>query len=227
MGPLIPQLWASCLAVLADQANKKASYTLSGGAFQSSTIPGPGGHPDLCSLAHRRPQGPPGQLCQPWPPRSNSLSSLSASAAFQAHMYPEGRAGERPQTRMETLGGWDLPLHSTYRLYQCPVHSEQEPLPAVPGNTHEPILQIWNRAGETLERQPCRTQPWPPQTATALWLARAGKAGGGREPVGESKNRVGAAHLHILQHQPFQPLSDDPVDHVSQVCSFLRVTERR
>lgn len=80
---------------------------------------------------------------------------------------------------METLGGRDLPLHSTDRLYQCPVHSEQEPLAAVPGNIHEPILQIWNRVRETLERRPCRTQPWPPQTATALcWpgLERLGEA---------------------------------------------------
>lgn len=69
---------------------KWPASTLSG-AFLRSTIPGARGHPDLCSLAHRRPQGPPGQLCQPLPPRSNSLSSLSASVAFQAHMYPEGK----------------------------------------------------------------------------------------------------------------------------------------
>ena len=34
------------------------------------------------------------------------------------------------------------------------------------------------------------------------------------------------SYLHVLQHQPFQPLLDHPVDHVSQVGSFLRDNRR-
>lgn len=37
---------------------------------------------------------------------------------------------------------------------------------------------------------------------------------------------MGPSHLHILQHQPFQPLSDHPVYHSGQVCSSLRDNRR-
>lgn len=173
------------LARLADQARKKASCALSD-TFLRSTTPGARGHPDLCSLAHRRPQGPRGQLCQPWPPRSNSLSSLSANDAFQAHRCPEGKQ-ERPQTRMETPRD----------ILACP--------------SAQPLCSRHYR--KQTRAHPLEPEPSAPAPGTASHCTTS-RSGWSLRP----------SYLHVLEHQPFQPLSDHPVDHVHQVGSFLRAT---
>ena len=164
------------------------------------------GHPDLCSLAHRRPQAPPGQLCRPWHPRSNSLSSLSANDAFQAHMYPEGKqARERPQMRMEALQGWVFYLLTRH-----------------PGSVAVPSHSI-----KALRTQP-QTQPLHPESCKGSPRRRPQhlKLPQPRPGQGRRKQRMWPTYLHVLQHQPFQPLSDHPVDHVHQVGSFLGDSRR-
>lgn len=55
------------------------------------------------------------------PPRSNSLSSLLASVAFQAHMYPEGKQERDHELEWKRSVSEPLP---------CPSHCGEEPVGA-------------------------------------------------------------------------------------------------
>lgn len=136
-------------------------------------------HPDLCSLGHRRPQGPPGQLCRPWPPRSNSPSSLSASAASQAHMYPEVK--QKRDHRVERQLHEDGFTPSLLHTRSSPVPLPQGKSPQAPGTTGDT---------QTSPPDPGHICPHPGKASPAATpttagchrhlLVRAGKAQGRR-----------------------------------------------